>query len=373
MQIQAKPLVAWLCQRLICVAVLVNGTLASLQAATELNLYQAEAIVSEAADQQEIGEAIDTALEQLLIKVTGKTQVSDYPAVMQALQDSGNFLASSRFTASDELWTNILGEPVPTKTINLTFDKGRVEALLLQNRLPVWGERRPDVLVWLAKRTDGRDGILADTDGSTLATVLAAETERRGIPYVLPIMDLQDALALSFADLFGLFSRDIEAASLRYEPEVILAGRIIDRGNDRYSADWLMLFKGERLRLPVLAGTLEEVVAQGVDLVTRRLAEQYALVLNPLLLNQLALEVQGIQALQDFAELERYLSSINLITQATLSAYNEERVAFNLQISGDQSQLRDILALDGQLRPLEEGSLQEQLDARLIYSWRTDD
>lgn len=355
--------------RLLC-AVSVWLFFGQVFAATEINLYQERVVVSENANQSEQNEAIESAFRRLLVRVTGIQQVLDYPAINEALKNGSKYLATFRFEPSDEFFTNVLGEKVPTKSMNLTFDKKTVDALLVQNRLPVWGAKRPDVLIWLADRLEGQDHILADAEESDIALLMEAESQHRGIPYLLPIMDLTDTLSLSFSEVYGLFSRDIEEASLRYEPEAVLAGRLMRDGEELYKADWLMLFKGERLRLPTVSGSLEFVIAQGMDLVAQRLSEQYALILDPLLLGNLSVDVQGVRDLNDFAALESYLKSINIITKVTLSRYSEEGVSFNVEISGDQSQLADVLALDGQLIPMEEGTLEEQLDSQLLFEWR---
>jgi hypothetical protein len=297
-------------------------------------------------------------------------QVLDYPSIQEAMKDGGKYLAAFRFEQSDEFFTNVLGEQVPTKAMVLEFDKQTIDGLLVQNRLPVWGSRRPDVLIWMADRLDGQENILADTTENDAAEFVSQIAEERGIPYLLPIMDLTDSLNLAFSEVYGLFSSDIEAASERYMPEAILAGRIMPgQTADEVQADWLFMFKGERLRLPTVTGTKEEVIDRGIDLVAQRLSEQYALILDPLLLGNLTVSVVGVENLEQFSALETYLQSINIITGATLSIFSNEEISFNIEISGDQSQLRDVLALDGFLIPVEEETLEAQLDSRLVFEW----
>ncbi len=347
------------------------GVSGSVIAASTVDLYQEQVVVSQNASQKEQNEAIQSSFARLLVRVTGITQVLEYPAVIDELKQGSKYLATFRFEPSDVFFTNVLGEKVPTKLMNLTFDKKTVDAFLVQNRLPVWGEKRPDVLFWIADRLEGQDHILADAEESRLASIVAEQTDIRGIPYLLPIMDLTDSLTLSFSEVYGLFSQDIEVASERYKPEAILTGRVLAGSDENsYQADWLMLFKGERLRLPTVTGTLEEVIAQGVDLVAQRLSEQYALILDPLMLGNLTLKVSDIQSLGEFAALERYLQTINIITKATVRSFSGTDVEFNVEISGDQSQLQDVLALDGQLTPVEEVSLEAQLDNRLVFQWQ---
>ena len=346
------------------------GLMNSALAATEVELYVERIVVSQNADQQEQDDAIQSAFKRLLIRVTGIQQVLEYPAVIDEVLKGSKYIATFRFEPSSEFFTNVLGEKIPTKKMLLEFDKKSVDAFLVQNRLPVWGSKRPDVLIWLADRLDGRDHILADAEESIIAGVVAKQADDRGIPYILPIMDLTDSLNLSFSEVYGLFSQDIETASERYRPEAILTGRVIQgTAADNYKADWLMLFKGERLRLPTVTGTLNEVIAAGVDLVSQRLSEQYALILDPLLMGNLTVTVLDIQDLNDFAALEAYLKSINIITQVSVRSFSGRDVSFNVEVSGDQSQLEDVLALDKKLLPVVEETLEAQLDSTLKFQW----
>ena len=341
-----------------------------VSAATELDLYSEAVVVSQTATRKEQNQAIKKAFQRLLVRVSGVEDVLDNKAVIAELDDGASYLATFRFEASDAFFTNVLGERVPTKTMILQFDKRAVDSLLVKNRLPVWGAKRPDVLVLIADRLDGNDHILADGEDSAEAQALQKITRERGIPYLLPIMDLTDSLAFDFADVYGLFSSDISAAAARYHPDAILTGRLSRLADGTLQADWLVLFKSERLRLASVQGTFEEVIGRGVNFVSKRLSEQYALILDPLMVGAFTIEVTDVKTLDDFAALEKYLKSINLITQVTLSRYSVDSVQFRVELSGDMNQLADIIALDKLLVPVAQSSLEAQLDNVLHYRWQ---
>jgi hypothetical protein len=342
----------------------------TLKAASDIDLYVEREIVKQDASQQEQDDAIKRAFSRLIVRVTGIEQSLENAEIQESLENGSRYLATFRFEASDTFFTNVLGEQVPTKAMTMEFDKTSVDSLLVQNRLPVWGSKRPDVLIWLADRFEGQDHILSDTETTSFSESLEVEAHRRGIPYMLPIMDLTDSLSLSFSEVYGLFSQDIEEASLRYEPEAVLAGRISKSGNE-YKADWLMLFKDERIRLPTVIGTEEFIISKGIDLVAQRLSAQYALVLDPLLFGNISVQVLEIKSAVEFAELEVYLQSINLITKATVSVFEDDNITFEVEISGDRAQLVDVLSLDKQLIPVVEESLEAQLDNTLVFQWNS--
>ncbi|MFQ3231055.1 DUF2066 domain-containing protein [Reinekea sp.] len=338
-------------------------------AATDVELYRSTVVVSLNANNSEQADAIEKAFTTTLVKVSGLKTVVENPEIAKSLKLGERYLSSFRFIESSQFFTNVLGEKIPTKAMVLDFDQKLINDLLVANRLPVWGVKRPEVLVWMADRINNQDHILADSEESHLANTLLAEANLRGIPIVLPIMDLSDTLNISFADVYGLFSTDIEYASTRYEPEAILAGRL-SKSNDKYQADWLMLFKGERLRLPTVTGTLTEVTESGIDLVAQRLSEQYAFVLDPNQLGNVSVKIEDVSNAKTFAAIERYLKSINMITKLKVLSIAESTIIFDVEISGDRNQFSDLLSLDKKLVPLLESTLEAQLDNELLFRWQ---
>ncbi|TCS42650.1 DUF2066 domain-containing protein [Reinekea marinisedimentorum] len=346
----------------------VVGVYSFSYAATDVQLYNERVVISQNANQKEQNDAIRQAFERVLARVTGQQETLQNASVRQQLDSGSKYLTSFRFEPSDEFFTNILGEKVATKAMILEFDENSVNSLLVRSGLPVWGSRRPEILVWIADRSAGPDNIPGESESSELADTLEAEAQLRGLPYLLPIMDLTDTLNIKFGDLYGLFSADIESASARYQADSVLAGRI-DKNGNAYQADWLVLFKGERIRVPTVQGSLNEVVAAGLAAVSGRLSAQYAYVLDPSSVDNLQVQVLNVPDAVTFARIEGYLESVNLISQLTLSSLSGGNVTFNVQVSGDQMQLVDSLELDGKLVPVPELTLEEQLDSMLVYRW----
>lgn len=337
-------------------------------AATTLDLYTDEAILATDARQSDQDEAVSEALERVLVRVTGREDIVREEAVRNALDDANDYLSTFRFENSDVTLTNVLGEQVPTKRMVMQFDQGSVEQFLVRNRLPVWGAKRPETLVWLADRLDGSERILSDSDGSDMVEALTTRARERGVPLVLPIMDLDDTLNVAFTDIYGLFTAEIDEASERYNPDAVLVGRVT-RQNNGFKADFVYLVNEERQRFEVTADSRRGLMHAVVDRVGLRLAEQYAVVLDPALAGQLSLRVNAVSDLATLAEVERYLESLNVISQATLRQVAPDSIQFDLEISGDRTQFQDVLALDDRLSVVEETDLASQLDTELVYEW----
>lgn len=338
-------------------------------AARTMDLYSEEAILAANARQSDQDDAVSRALEQVLIRATGRSDVDRLDPVAGALRRANDFLSTFRFENSDVTLTNVLGEAVPAKRMIMRFDQEAIEQFLMDNRLPVWGAKRPETLIWLADRLDGADHILADNEQTEFAQALVEAAKARGVPIILPIMDLTDTLNVSFTDIYGLFTADVDAGSERYPADATLVGRIMRQGEGLQS-DFIYLLQDDRQRYAVAADTPKALAEQLVDRLARRLADQYAVVLDPAMAGQLTLRVDGVTDLATLATVENYLTSLNLVSRATLRQVRPTSIQFDLEISGDRTQLRDVLALDERWVAVQEAGLGSQLDNELVYRWR---
>lgn len=344
----------------------------SASAATNVELYESTVIVPANVSQQAQDEATQDGFTQMMVKVTGQTAIAQSRVVQDESSRAGQYLRSFRFEPSDVTFRNALGEPVPTKTLVLSFDSNSVDQFLRNNRLPIWGERRPEVLVWLADRTGSQERVMADGQSTTNYKSVIELAAERGLPVSLPIGDLTDTLALPFNSLFGLFSNDILQASDRYSPDAILAGKLENTGQG-IRADWVFFLNDDRLSLTVNAPNAREAISAGIDLATQRLASQYAVVDDPMLSSRTQIEVINIDQALTFSAVERYLRSINRVTDVVLMQLTQARATFELELAGNENQLFEVLALDGWLTIAPSQDTAFNLSGPRQYLWSVND
>lgn len=93
--------------------------------------------------------------------------------------------------------------------------------------LPVWGQRRPDTLLWLATEDEnGNRQIIDDGAKGPVSSRLRELAVERGVPVVFPLMDLDDSVNISVFDVWGRFARTLQTASVRYQPDYIVGARL---------------------------------------------------------------------------------------------------------------------------------------------------
>lgn len=191
------------------------GWIGAAHASTTIELGTGKVIVDNKSSRA-LTNGTREALEQLLVKITGQQDISDYQTVDTLRKNANRYLRAYRFTEEQgELF--LVAE----------FDRELIEAELVKQGLPIWGSRRPDALLWLAiEDQEGERRIVDDGNQSSLARMTRRQADTRGIPLALPLMDLDDTLTINGYDVWGLFPEQLVNAAKRYNVDYVLAARL---------------------------------------------------------------------------------------------------------------------------------------------------
>ena len=207
-------------------------------------------------------------------------------------------------------------------------------------------------LVWMAVENHGNRFILGEGDNKAIKNTLLTTTKERGIPVVLPLMDLQDN-ALLFSDIWGNFESRIVTASKRYDPDAILVGRVsvID---DQYSQSrWVLYYNNEVVNWSGSGEKPALVMADGVNYLADVLADKYASNINYDTKNNLLVHIKNLKTLSDFVKITRYLNKLDLTLAVMPVNFMSDEAIFSVTIQGDRRTLEQSLALGDLLLPIE--------------------
>ncbi|MBD3584381.1 DUF2066 domain-containing protein [Salinimonas sp. HHU 13199] len=190
------------------------GSIGTATASTVIKTNAAKVPVADQSAQSR-RTALRQAMEQVLVKMSGTDAVLAHPAIQTALQSPARYLSAYQFDYEDGR-QYYAGE----------FSRKVLVDLLRDASLPVWGQRRPDTLIWLANQEDRDKWILREGQPGELTAVIRTASERYGVPVTLPLMDLTDNSAISVYDVWGQFGSVLNQASERYRPEFIIGARL---------------------------------------------------------------------------------------------------------------------------------------------------
>ncbi|WP_261857846.1 DUF2066 domain-containing protein [Photobacterium sanguinicancri] len=322
-----------------------------LNAATVNNLYQAQVVLPDT-DKQSEQTARQQGLEQVLVKVSGQSQVVDNEVIRKALSSSSQYI--SQFG---------VGSLNGQQTLDMTFDRVQVHNLLAQANATVWSDQRPAVLVWLVKENNREREIVWDQTSNPLQTEMNTAANQRGVPVLMPIGDFEDITAVTVPDLWGGFVEPVANASLRYNPEAILIVRAREDGSN-VSLSW-QLFEQSADRLVAsqvapkegrASGELAVATREMVNQIADQLAAKYAVQLGGESRGLFTISVANIQTTEDFFTLERMLTSLSSVASVDVQRLHGDKAMFGVNLLTTEDAFKRELLLDRRMTPLSENS-----------------
>jgi hypothetical protein len=173
-------------------------------------------------------------------------------------------------------------------------------------------------------------------------------------------MDLEDASALSVAEVWGAFLDRVDGASIRYNPDSILSGRVQRDASDQWRGFWAYRIDGKWTRFENQAASQRDLIADVVDRLADQLATRYAVGSAR---GIVSLRVEGIDSAQAYAAVLGYLTSLAPVLDTSVARIEGSDVVFELSTEGQQQQLVEIIELDRKMALLNASS------ERLLYRW----
>lgn len=334
-----------------CLILLSGFLLASTatQAARLENLFQSEVVVS-GRDTAARNAGLRRALGEVLLRMTGNPQELQTPQAKQILRQPDRYAEQFRFLQVTE--TEGAG---PSLHLWVQFDGVTLAKDIREAGLPYWGADRPDMLAWLAIDDRGSRYIVSETGYPGVSAILQKAAVQRGIPVTLPLMDLQDRGLVKFTDVWGGFVSGLEEASQRYRPQVMLVGTLGHSSSGRgWRSNWTLIEGTNRQDWENHASSMNETVYLGFSEAAERLAMRYAYVAS---VEQLrSLMVDGIEGLEDYAAVYRYLQSLTPVAGIDVARVKADEVEFNLRLNSDEQQLLQVITLGRRLEPVDDAA-----------------
>jgi len=289
-------------------------------------------------------------LATVLTRLSGLANLPDSPVLDAALSSPDRYTLQFGYGERERE-----GERIPL--MRFRFSDAAVLRLVTDAALPLWSSNRPTLMVWVTVEQDGARDIVGADGGNPLAEALLARARFRGLPLVLPLMDLDDQLDVSPGAVWGNVTPVLRGASVRYGADDLLIGRADVAPSGRWHAEWRYgaavndeaSFAAREESFTVEGASAEEIADAAVDHVVDALVTRFAVAAGDE--GELRLEISGVTDLAQYAGVLRYLQSLEFVSDVRVVEVDRERVALVLATRTPWDRFSDLLALDGRLVP----------------------
>lgn len=302
--------------------------------------------------------AYRTALDQVLIRITGTTAAAESPELAELFPNPARYVSQYRSG--------------PDNSVIVSLDGPAIEKVLRQSGAMVWGSERPLTLIWLAVDWgQGEREIVAADDARSLPgagrsidrnRLLRERVDEvanlRGVPVVFPLLDTQDLESINFSDIWGGFDDRVLDASLRYGATSVLVGRIKADEVQGLGNRWTWYLDNERLDW---GGEPEEVV----NLMADSLALQYAFRGNEPL-DAIRLSISGINSVVAYGEVQRLVENLAAIDAHLVESVEGDKIIYEVQVQGGAERLQRALEQSRLLEPI--AATERGIDSRFDQS-----
>ena len=323
--------------RLLIAALCFIVSLNVAQAKQLTDLYQA---VVPAGQSQSVWQ--QQALAQVLVKVTLNPAIAEHAAIKAELKNAGNYIKTFAAVSSEQ-----------GPALKVGLDEQKVQQLLSQQQIAIWGNRRPVIVLWPVEQTSESRFFIQGAAHPVL-TQLQQQTEAIGLPLELPTAVDAYVPALSQDEVWAGNWLLIEQASLPFNADQTLILLFDQPAPGQYRLTWQGYEQGQLISNELIANSQQEVVSAFISGLTAQLAGKYAVQLgNPQGQTELELEIEGLTNFVDQVKVQQMLGAMLSVKQVTVQERKADLLKFKVQLAADRNAFINSLSLERRLQSLQ--------------------
>lgn len=305
----------------------------------------------------ERAKAAGLGLRKVILRISGSQAAVESDALSEVYSNAQHYIDQFRYEPySPPPNAKTLADA--TELLVMTFPQREIEQLLRKAGLPYWPTNRPKLLVWLVENTSNDGKVLVNDRDMELMAGLFKGARERGLQIQLPLLDLEDRLALPAKQLWQLDDDAILAASERYDADTILVGRYSQTSRGTWLSTWQFFHRGVSREYDYRSDTGLELGSEVIDPVADYLAGRYAISLQENTSPELVVQLAGITSFGDYHQALNYLSNLAMVSSVQLRAVRGDTLLLYVNSDGGQDSLRNFLTLDRKLQPATQPALE---------------
>jgi len=297
--------------------------------------------------------AAQNAFMQVMLRISGFESVMRDAHVLSQAKRAQAYIEQFQYLP---LESETLIEEGFEELLSLTFSRAALEDILRKAQQAIWSNR-PTTLLWLVEDDPeyGRQ-LLNQLSDNPVVTSIDAAAERRGLPLIYPLLDLDDQLALSIDDVWNIDEKAIARASDRYGADVILVGRYSQTSRGELWSTWQFFHADTDVsydsRLAVEEeGSIDNLGRDALDPLADFLAKRYAIQPQLETGGRLVVQVSGIRDFGAYRRSLDYLEGLGAVSDLRLGAVRQDTMLLYLESEAGIDTFMKLLTLDDKLQP----------------------
>lgn len=312
------------------------------------DLYKADVSASAKTEQWQ-----QEALSQVLQRVSGQADVTSQAAISEEIRRAATYIKQFEAIRTAE-----------GNRMQVLLDANKVNQLLQQNNIAVWGALRPDILVWLVEQKGSERQFIRRQEQSQRKALRQA-FKQSALPLLSPLYDMDDLLGLTETDVWAGFWQPINQASSRYNADVVVAAtaeQLTTENGNEFRISWQFVQDGRVIR-DEAAGASEELMMQQFALrLASQLTQQYATALSAGTEQQFMLTVKGVPQLPAIVSVQKLLQQVVGVSEVTIGSFDNGNVQYRVRAAINAEGLLNALRFNPSLQ-LDSTAQTIQLDA----------
>lgn len=321
------------------------------QAVTVDGLYRTQVAVGGSSDSEQKA-AYSEGLRRVLLRVSGSREVLNSSQIDGLLANAESLLQAYQYRRVDGGSDQLL----------MTFGSVGVNRALANMQVPVWGVNRPLTLAWVAVDS-GRDRHIltapdagaGSSDRARWSAAFAAASSDRGLPLNLPPSNTGDDRSL-LSEIRGNFMDSLKSASTEYPHNLLTVVNVTRRGSG-WEASWKLegaafTESGTETGAASPEALASAVVGAWADMLAARYSVDAGKISDA---QRVDLVIENVSSVEAYGALKRSLESMTPVVSAGPVNVTEKVSTWRIAFSGELSVLKEYIALDTRLQPVEGG------------------
>jgi hypothetical protein len=325
----------------------------ALLAAEVPSLYETE-VIAKSQSPVDRNSAIKDALTIVLKRIVAGNDSLNDRIVRTALADAARYVKQYQYSLMETGFQANQSENT-ARNMRVLFDEPALLNLMKTSSLKIWGETRPETLLWLIVQENGHRSFFKPETMPEVDVAIKKLARQTGLAILFPLLDIDEQRQISVNDVLSAYPQNLLAVSERYGVVSILAGRVV-KTKDCWKTDWAFYFDQSIEQWTQSCGSLNDAILIGLQGVYNKLSNYYAVKPVAIEMNVVTLKISGILAIDDSDRITHYLKSVGMVKSVNRLSEDLGVARYKVSYEGNRTKLEELLGLGRVLNPQDPGN-----------------